>query len=136
MPKASKPPRSPAGDGHARQAHGVDEDVRSGNVARLKRIEGQVRGLQKMVEEGRYCADILTQISSVQEALRAVSRELLRNHLKHCAAHELTKGGPASRGAHCYIGLEWVETVDDDGVQLSCAAEDVRRMQAPQPSAD
>ena len=49
---------------------------------------------------------------------------------------KLTKSGPASRGAHCYIGLEWVETVDDDGVQLSCAAEDVRRMQAPQPSAD
>jgi len=52
---------------------------------RLRRIEGQVRGLQKMVDEDRYCADILMQISSVQEALRSVGRELLRNHLKHCA---------------------------------------------------
>jgi CsoR family transcriptional regulator, copper-sensing transcriptional repressor len=55
-------------------------------LARLRRIEGQVRGLQKMVDEDRYCADILTQISSVHEALRAVGRELMRNHLKHCAA--------------------------------------------------
>ena len=44
-----------------------------------------MRGLQKMVDEDRYCADILMQISSVQEALRSVGRELLRNHLKHCA---------------------------------------------------
>jgi DNA-binding FrmR family transcriptional regulator len=56
------------------------------NVKRLRRIEGQVRGLQKMVDEDRYCADIMTQISSVHEALRAVGRELMRNHLKHCAA--------------------------------------------------
>ena len=55
-------------------------------VKRLRRIEGQVRGLQKMVEEDRYCADIMTQISSVHEALRGVSRELMRNHLKHCAS--------------------------------------------------
>ena len=53
---------------------------------RLRRIEGQVRGLQKMVDEERYCAEIMTQISSVHEALRAVVRELMRNHLKHCAA--------------------------------------------------
>ena len=52
---------------------------------RLRRIEGQVRGLHKMVEEDRYCADVMMQISSVHEALRAVGRELMRNHLKHCA---------------------------------------------------
>ena len=63
------------------------------NLKRLRRIEGQVRGLQKMVEEDRYCADILTQISSVQEALRAVGRELMRNHLKHCAAEAIRAGG-------------------------------------------
>ena len=55
-------------------------------LKRLRRIEGQVRGLQRMVEDDRYCADIMTQISSVHEALRAVGRELMRNHLKHCAA--------------------------------------------------
>jgi DNA-binding FrmR family transcriptional regulator len=69
-----------------RHAVAVDADVKDRNVKRLRRIEGQVRGLQKMVEEDRYCADIMTQISSVQEALRAVGRELMRNHLKHCAS--------------------------------------------------
>ena len=69
-----------------RKAVGVDPDVRDRNLKRLRRIEGQVRGLQKMVEEDRYCADILTQISSVHEALRGVGRELMRNHLKHCAS--------------------------------------------------
>ena len=69
-----------------RKAIAVDPDIKDRNVKRLRRIEGQVRGLQKMVEEDRYCADIMTQISSVHEALRAVGRELMRNHLKHCAA--------------------------------------------------
>jgi DNA-binding FrmR family transcriptional regulator len=69
-----------------RKALAVDGDIKDRNLKRLRRIEGQVRGLQKMVEEDRYCADILTQVSSVHEALRSVSRELLRNHLKHCAS--------------------------------------------------
>jgi CsoR family transcriptional regulator, copper-sensing transcriptional repressor len=68
-----------------RHAAGVDPDIKERNLKRLRRIEGQVRGLQKMVEEDRYCADVLTQISSVHEALRSVGRELVRNHLKHCA---------------------------------------------------
>ena len=78
---AKKPTASVAN----RHAIGVDPDAKERNVKRLRRIEGQVRGLQKMVEEDRYCADIMTQISSVHEALRAVGRELMRNHLKHCA---------------------------------------------------
>ena len=69
----------------ARKAVAVDTDARERNLKRLRRIEGQVRGLQRMVEQDRYCADIMTQISSVQEALRAVGRELMRNHLRHCA---------------------------------------------------
>ena len=68
-----------------RKAVAVDPEVKDRNTKRLRRIEGQVRGLQKMVEEDRYCADIMTQIASVHEALRAVGRELMRNHLKHCA---------------------------------------------------
>jgi CsoR family transcriptional regulator, copper-sensing transcriptional repressor len=75
----------PHADSDDRKAVAVDPDAKARNVKRLRRIEGQVRGLQKMVEEDRYCADILTQISSVHEALRAVGRELMRNHLKHCA---------------------------------------------------
>jgi DNA-binding FrmR family transcriptional regulator len=75
-----------------RRAVAVDPEAKARNVKRLRRIEGQVRGLQKMVEEDRYCADILTQISSVHEALRAVGRELMRNHLRHCAAAAIRSG--------------------------------------------
>ena len=80
----------------SRKALGVDPDVKTRNLKRLRRIEGQVRGLQKMVVEDRYCADILTQISSVQEALRGVGRELMRNHLKHCATGAIRTGGTAA----------------------------------------
>ena len=75
-----------------RKAVAVDPDVKDRNLKRLRRIEGQVRGLQKMVEEDRYCADILTQISSVHEAMRSVGRELMRNHLKHCASTAIRSG--------------------------------------------
>ena len=61
-------------------------------MKRLRRIEGQIRGLQKMVEEDRYCADIIVQIASVQEALRSVGRALLKNHLHHCAAQAIRHG--------------------------------------------
>src|SRR5438552_19202074 len=77
----------------SRKAIAVDPEVKSRNVTRLRRIEGRVRGLQKMVEEDRYCADILTQISSVHEALRGVGRELMRNHLKHCETGAIRTGG-------------------------------------------
>lgn len=76
----------------------VDSGARARNLTRLRRIEGQVRGLQKMVEDDRYCADVLVQISSVQEALRAVARELMRHHLKHCATHAI-RSGPAQAEA-------------------------------------
>ena len=75
-----------------RKAAGVDPEIKARNRKRLRRIEGQVRGLQKMVEDERYCADILVQLSSVQEALRAVGRELMRNHLKHCATRAIRAG--------------------------------------------
>lgn len=76
-----------AGDKRAgRKAVAVDPGAKARNLVRLRRIEGQVRGLHKMVQDDRYCADIMTQISSVQEALRAVGTELLRNHLRYCAS--------------------------------------------------
>jgi DNA-binding FrmR family transcriptional regulator len=83
----------PGDDAGGRKAVAVDPDAKERNVKRLRRIEGQVRGLQKMVEEDRYCADVMTQISSVHEALRSVGRELMRNHLKHCATAAI-KAGP------------------------------------------
>jgi DNA-binding FrmR family transcriptional regulator len=69
-----------------KKAVAVDAGIKERNLKRLRRIEGQVRGVQRMVEEDRYCADIMMQLSSVQEALRGVGRELMRNHLKHCAS--------------------------------------------------
>jgi CsoR family transcriptional regulator, copper-sensing transcriptional repressor len=81
-----------------RKAVGVDATIKERNLNRLRRIEGQVRGLHKMVQDDRYCADVLTQISAVHEALRAVGRELMRNHLKHCAAGAI-RGTPAAADA-------------------------------------
>jgi DNA-binding FrmR family transcriptional regulator len=88
-----------------RKAVAVDADIRARNLTRLRRIEGQVRGLQKMVEEDRYCADIMTQISSVHEALRAVGRELMKNHLRHCAS-------AAIRGSDAEAEAMYDELVD------------------------
>ena len=78
----------------AAASHGLTAapKVKARTLTRLRRIEGQVRGLHRMVEEERYCADILVQLSSVQEALRAVGRELMRNHLKHCASDAMRAG--------------------------------------------
>lgn len=83
-----------------RKAVGVDPERRDRNLKRLRRIEGQVRGLQRMISEDRYCADILTQISSVQEALRSVGRELMRNHLKHCASSAIRAGEPEAEAMY------------------------------------
>jgi CsoR family transcriptional regulator, copper-sensing transcriptional repressor len=82
-----------------RKAVGVDTEIKASNLRRLSRIEGQIRGLQRMVEEDRYCADILTQVSSAQEALRAVARALMRNHLAHCATHAIRTGSTEERQA-------------------------------------
>jgi DNA-binding FrmR family transcriptional regulator len=82
-----------------RKAVAVDPQLKDANLKRLRRIEGQVRGLQKMVEEDRYCADIITQVASVQEALRGVARNLMRNHLHHCAAKALRSGKKAESEA-------------------------------------
>ena len=82
-----------------RKAIGVDSEIKASNLRRLGRIEGQIRGIQRMVEEDRYCADILTQVTSAQEALRAVARALMRNHLSHCATHAIRTGSPDERQA-------------------------------------
>ena len=89
-----------ATEGEGRKATAVDPEIKDRTTKRLRRIEGQVRGLQKMVEEERYCADILTQVSSVHEALRSVARELLRNHLKHCAATAIRSGDPQAEAMY------------------------------------
>jgi DNA-binding FrmR family transcriptional regulator len=85
--------------GDGRHATAVDPEIKRAVLTRLRRIEGQVRGLQKMVDEERYCADVLTQVSSVQEALRGVGRSLLQNHLKHCATQAIRSGDPGQADA-------------------------------------
>lgn len=67
---------------------GAREDL----LLRLRRIEGQVRGVQKMVEEDRYCPDVLVQMSAIHESLRAVERILMKDHLQHCATEALRSG--------------------------------------------
>lgn len=71
----------------------VDPVIKATSLRRLKRIEGQIRGLYKMVETERYCGDVLTQLAAVQEALRAVGKELMRNHLRNCASAAIRIGG-------------------------------------------
>jgi CsoR family transcriptional regulator, copper-sensing transcriptional repressor len=63
-------------------------------LARLRRIEGQVRGLHRMVEEDQYCIDVLTQIAAATKALQAVALVLLEDHLAHCVADAVAAGGP------------------------------------------
>lgn len=91
---------TPAVTSTDRTAVAVDQERKERNLKRLRRIEGQVRGLQRMIEDDRYCADILVQISSVQEALRAVSRELMRNHLAHCATHAIHSGSDTAEAMY------------------------------------
>ena len=64
----------------------VDPAVKDRSLTRLRRVEGQVRGIQRMVDEDRCCAEVMTQIAAVQEALRGVGREIMRNHLRHCVS--------------------------------------------------
>ncbi len=88
-----------ADESGVRHAVGVDPEIKRAVLHRLRRIEGQVRGLQRMVEEERYCADIMTQVASVQEALRGSGRALLQNHLRHCATAAIRSGDPAAAEA-------------------------------------
>ena len=69
-------------------------DSKTAHLRRLRRIEGQVRGLAAMVEDDRYCIDILTQVSAVTNALRSVSLQLLDEHMAHCVREAVGAGGP------------------------------------------
>ena len=73
------------------------KDIKTSIRKRLGRIEGQVRGLSKMVEDDRYCIDIVTQISAVRAALRRVEEELLKDHVSHCVEHAISSGDKADQ---------------------------------------
>jgi DNA-binding FrmR family transcriptional regulator len=72
-------------------------DIKTSCQKRLNRIEGQVRGLAKMVDEDRYCIDIVTQISAVRSALRRVEEEILKDHVAHCVEHAINSGDKADQ---------------------------------------
>jgi DNA-binding FrmR family transcriptional regulator len=73
-------------------------------LLRLRRVEGQVRGVQKMVEKERYCPDVLVQMSAIHESLRAVERILMKDHLQHCATEAL-RSGDAQQAQRTYNEL-------------------------------
>ena len=70
----------------------MDTKAKSARLRRLSRIEGQVRGLSRMVEEDRYCIDIVTQIAAVRAALAKVEEEILHDHIAHCVEHAIASG--------------------------------------------
>ena len=70
----------------------MQSDVKDSCTARLRRIEGQVRGLVRMVEEDRYCIDVITQVQAVRAALKRVEEEVLRDHVAHCVEHAIRSG--------------------------------------------
>ena len=75
----------------------MNDATRKAIASRLKRIEGQVGGLLRMVEEDRYCVDILTQINAVRAALHKVEGEILKDHVSHCVARACSAGDPAGQ---------------------------------------
>ncbi len=72
-------------------------DIKASSARRLSRIEGQVRGLGRMVDEDRYCIDIVTQIAAVRAALRRLEEEILRDHVGHCVEHAIASGNKADQ---------------------------------------
>ena len=72
-------------------------DSKAAKLQRLSRIEGQVRGLARMVEDDRYCIDIVTQIGAVRAALRRVEEEILKDHVGHCVEHAISSGNKAEQ---------------------------------------
>lgn len=100
--KKTTAPATPAPDvehagaeesGHSHHGYISDKDR---YLARLKRIEGQARGIHRMVEEETYCIDILTQVSALTKALESVALGLLDDHLRHCVMDAAAEGGPAA----------------------------------------
>ncbi|GGV53474.1 hypothetical protein GCM10010277_51100 [Streptomyces longisporoflavus] len=83
---------APSEPGHDQGVHGYHKQ-KDEHLKRLRRIEGQVRGLQRMVEEDVYCIDILTQVSAGTKALQSFALQLLEEHLRHCVADAAVKGG-------------------------------------------
>jgi DNA-binding FrmR family transcriptional regulator len=86
--------------------HGYDKEAL---VKRLRKIEGQVRGLEKMVEDDRYCIDVLTQVSAVSKALESLAFEVLDDHVRHCVAGAIESGDSREAAAKSQELLDAVQ---------------------------
>ena len=87
-------------------------DIKASCAKRLSRIEGQVRGIARMVEEDRYCLDIVTQVSAVRAALRRLEEEVLRDHVAHCVEHAISSGNKADQRRKIEELMEVVSRAD------------------------
>ena len=86
--------------------------IKNSSRKRLSRIEGQVRGLDRMVEEDRYCIDIVTQIAAVRAALRRLQEEILRDHVSHCVEHAIASGDQVEQRRKIEELMEVIERAD------------------------
>jgi len=104
---SNKRSKTPAAEAHESCHHrpgSLDDAGRAKMGARLRRIEGQVRGVQKMIDENRYCPDILVQISAIHESLRGAAEMLLRSHLRHCVT-DAVRSKDSARAEEVYAEL-------------------------------
>lgn len=88
------------------------QEIKAAALKRLRRIEGQVRGLARMVEEDRYCIDLVTQISAVRVALRRVEEEVLRDHVANCVEGAIASGNQAEQRRKIAELMEVIERAD------------------------
>jgi DNA-binding FrmR family transcriptional regulator len=88
------------------------QEIKTAALKRLRRIEGQVRGLARMVEEDRYCIDLVTQISAVRVALRRVEEEVLRDHVAHCVEGAIASGNQAEQRRKIAELMEVIERAE------------------------
>ncbi len=92
--KVAKRKKEEAGGGLIdRLAVGVDPTARAANILQLRRAKGQINGIERMIEEDRYCADIITQITAARASLQVVAKALLEEHLKRCHKAAMNNGG-------------------------------------------
>lgn len=97
--KVAKKAPTDAAEGHApdsRLAAGVDPAARAANIMQLRRARGQVDGIERMIQEDRYCADIIVQITAARASLQSVAKSLLEAHLKACHKAAMNNGGAAA----------------------------------------
>ena len=87
-------------------------DIKASCAKRLSRIGGQVRGIARMLEEDRYCIDIVTQVSAVRAALRRLEEEILRDHVAHCVEHAISSGNKADQRRKIEELMEVVSRAD------------------------